>query len=593
MFSFDRNSDSEVFFAVTSVRKAGIFSFLLGLAVTLVGCIPTSCPPGGGAFYETRPDTLDALARDTNDPYIAANMKRALVALVARNAGQGSSLKKAAAIAEAEDFDFQPNFLYVRFLPKGAAERRVLFARDPSLVLFDTPMSYRVDVSPGETGYLDTTLPDSVTPYFAAVPADYSFGTEIAYEIIKPLFLIQPIVSGLDSMDQDSVDPSLKKIAAGVNAKELVEFLDANGLTLQDLETAALELTGNLDEGFHKVAENGLSKRAFWDRWRPKGTLKYRDTQLGDVPVVGVRVTAGYSYYWRSSRTDANGYFSSPERWTYSVKYKAHWDAEDFLLEDHESWYGADLVTEGPTSYQPWNRTFVDENAVYAVIFTAAHDYYYNPIGGLNRPRQNGLFNFALDLQISSQTNGRIAGTHTVVPWLANWIVIWTKGLYPDNVTTYTRPSRTLYGYTIHELAHSAHYAGFQTKYFWVQKDFEWNNYVSNVVQESFAAGIEWWLTNRKYSDYTVTYNAKYTGVIQDLIDDDPSYARTKRFGDGVRGFTIQQIERAVMKSFTMSELKANLKEMYPSGSGPVYQSSEMDALFEFWSTMNPEVDGL
>ncbi len=200
--------------------------------------------------------------------------------------------------------------------------------------------------------------------------------------------------------------------------------------------------------------------------------------------MVGVRVTAGYSYSWRALQTNANGYFVSPERWTYSVKYKAHWDAGDFLMEDDDSWNGADLITDGPTSYSAWNRTFVSEVAAYATIFMVAYNYYFGAIDGLNRPKKNGWLNFALDLQISNKDDGSF-GSHAVVLWLANWVVIRTRDII--NGTSQYRASEDLFATTTPELAHSSHYCSFQTRYSWVPREFEWRNYIGGDIQETYA----------------------------------------------------------------------------------------------------------
>ena len=92
--------------------------------------------------------------------------------------------------------------------------------------------------------------------------------------------------------------------------------------------------------------------------------------------------TAGYRLYWRSAVTNADGYFVNPERWTLSVKYKLHWDADDFVLQEGNRW-GGHHVTEGPTKKSDWNRTLTERDAQYATIFTAAHTYYYKDIDGL------------------------------------------------------------------------------------------------------------------------------------------------------------------------------------------------------------------
>jgi hypothetical protein len=583
MFFF-RDTFKQISVLITRSFVVAVSAFALVIALSLTACFDAdtySQNPGNSKMPEAK--TSVAVA-DSVDPYVASNMKKALVALMKRNAGGGSPLSKPTAVAEAEEFEIKPNYLYVRFLPYGKEQKSQLFRHDSNLVLFDRPMGEGLGEDSDSIGYHDPTLSDSVSPYFATVPVGYSFDPKIKVEVIKSLFLVQPIVSAVEGDAFDGAVGPLEKTAAGASVQALLRFLEENGLTLQDLEAASLELTGHLNSENYGVAPNGLAKRSFWSRWRPSGTLKYKDTHLGDQPVHGVRVTAGYWYYWRSSRTDANGYFVSPERWTYSVKYKAHWDADDFMLQDHEYWLFGDIVSEGPTSKSSWNRTFVGEHANYAIIFTAAYDYYYKPIDGLNRPRQNAWYNTKLDIQVSQKLNTEAGGIHGA--WGVTWIAIWTK--WRDNKgVVLEKSSSHLYGTTIHELAHSSHHASYHTKYFWIPSVVEWNYLVENRLQESFAVGIEWWLSRKKYAGYSPGYNEKYTGLLEDLVDTGVLFSDGLKTGDRVSGFTARQIERAVEASFTLTQLRDKLKSMYPVGSGPVYTSADLDALFQYWLAWN------
>lgn len=86
--------------------------------------------------------------------------------------------------------ELEPNFLYVRFLPYGKQAEYELKTYDDALVLFKHPMDYNDIRKP--VVYVDESLPDSVTPYFAVVPVGYEFGPT-PYEILQELFLTQPL----------------------------------------------------------------------------------------------------------------------------------------------------------------------------------------------------------------------------------------------------------------------------------------------------------------------------------------------------------------------------------------------------------------
>jgi hypothetical protein len=283
-------------------------------------------------------------------------------------------------------------------------------------------------------------------------------------------------------------------------------------------------------------------------------------------------VTAGYSYYWRSSKTNSQGYFASPERWTYSVKYEAHWDADDFLLEDGESWYGADLYTEGPTSYSAWNRTFVGQNARYATIFTAAYNYYYGVIDGLPRPLQNGWLSQSLDLQIYDSQEGPVRGGF-LINWYVSYIDIYT------NTTWGHHNSQTLYATTTHELAHSAHYASFNTRYVWMSREHEFGGAIQSSITESYAVFCSWYLTNKKYPGYiwSTTHYEPYTSIFQDLFDYDNEVGNTESFSDGFGGFSIADINDLVQNSFYWSELRNRAINKYPD------KEAEILYLFNYW----------
>lgn len=137
-------------------------------------------------------------------------------------------------------------------------------------------------------------------------------------------------------------------------------------MSLQEVEWNSLEMTGNLAERLKSYTSErnaGEKPKFAWSLFSSAkklgGTLKFKDDYLGEQPLVGVRVTGGYSYYWREAHTDANGHFSIPEKWSFDIDYEANFDSDEFLLEDGHSIYGEDLEIEKNDKHSDWNETFI------------------------------------------------------------------------------------------------------------------------------------------------------------------------------------------------------------------------------------------
>jgi hypothetical protein len=226
------------------------------------------------------------------------------------------------------------------------------------------------------------------------------------------------------------------------------------------------------------------------------------------------------------------------------------------------------------------------EGAV-AACFAAAWNYYYGDIEGLNRPHQNKLFSVKLDYHILDREFNNIGSAyHTVVPWFEQRITVFLRSSHTHTFC----PSIELFSNTTHETAHNAHYQHFKTRYTWVSRGKEWKDYIDNIVQESFAAGVEWRLMNKRYGtrERYYDYFDNYTGIFEDLFDVNTGYARRAYLGqnlDRVQGLTALQFETAVFESFTFDELRDKIKSKYPSASsaGLSYTVTDIDNLFKYW----------
>jgi hypothetical protein len=526
----------------------------------------------GGVTILTTP-----IVSDTNlDPYSVQNMNKALQQRLLAKGEDNSQNNE-------DTLQLEPNYLYVRFFAKGKQGEAQLKAYDTSLVLFKHPMDYKPIQKP--VVFVDSTLPDTVISYFATVPFNYSFG-ETEYEIIKELFLVEP----LDGEQEHGAHLLTKKKLNTKNA-QTVDILQKMGITLEDVALESLKRTGNLKERLEGDAS--LTKQAYfadsgvaWSlpgkTWKPNGKLQFKDDVLGVQPLVGVRVTGGYSYYWRQAHTNSKGEFSIPERWSYSINYEANFDNPQFLLEDGHSRYKEDLEIEKNGTKSAWNTTFEGNHARWCVVWTAAYNYWHGENGGLKRPRQNTWWNQSLDIWVYHKND---------TDYDADVYDKNSDGEYGYSPVTeriavraHKRTSRSIYTITIHEIAHSSNYWNMETKEAIKPQVLEYYN-LPKILKETYAKGVEWYLTNRRYGGgWRPIYSKDYTGLIEDLVDTDRRFADRAKVGDSVSGFTVPQIESVLFKCTKWSELKNRLKSSYPSDKGGrKYTKSAMDELFTYW----------
>ncbi len=571
----------------------------IALLFILMGCFDTQSPVEQGkndsGIHSNLSGEPEPVSLSENDPYTTQNMQKVLDSLIEHRKSKGP-LSKGALTALEKNFQLSSNYIYVKFIAETDSQAAFIKEMDPDIVVFDKPMDQDVDTM--DKPYKDPSLSESQIALFAAVPVDYKAPNEIQMTIVKELFLIEPILNSVESKYGDGEGTMLAKSSAEIaqhmrpeNAG-LMEILDALGYDLQQFYAVSLYLAGQLNskstfgKGLTKSSVNTLSEAVAWgipSRWRPSGTLKYHDGTLGRaIPVEGVRVTAGYSYYWRSSTTNGNGYFESPERWTYSVKYNAHWDAADFKLEQANWFWSADAKTEGPTQKSAWNRTFTGHDALYAVIFRAAYFYYYGTHDATQKPRRDTWYQPRLDIAVWFEDNGKgnpVGHFVSGQSWLGDQIEVYTvyNGKYMD--------FDYIFGITIHELAHSANFENFHTRHWAASRSAEFSIMHSNV-KESFAMGLEWSLTRKIYPNFQPVYGKNYTGIIQDLMDNDnfsgwyfADNRPKERISEMVTGYTLGQIEEAVMRSFYWSEFRNEMKNRYPSNA----TKGGLDALFSYW----------
>jgi hypothetical protein len=68
--------------------------------------------------------------------------------------------------------------------------------------------------------------------------------------------------------------------------------------------------------------------------------------------------------------------------------------------------------------------------------------------------------------------------------------------------------------------------------------------------------------------------------VVRDLIDNDGIYEKRFVTGENVSGYTIKQIEDALIGAKTFTDWKNNIKNKYNNAT-----ENNLDAVFNYWDT--------
>lgn len=458
------------------------------------------------------------LGKKLENPYTVENMRKAYQNL------SGNSKLKSANINESE---IDVTHLYVRFLPKTDEEYAILL-NDTTLQLFDYPLDYEIEE--GGTYYHDPELPDSgYTWKYCAVEKDYDF-PNLEYEIIEELFLPE-------SMEDETI----------LKSSDTWSFWD-------DLEIEALKITGNLDETESSNLKSTMGRK----KWKPSGTIRMFDDSPGVNRLVALRGVKARAYSWFTTKedlTDNNGYFYINHNFKGHVNYSIKWERNDFELRDKrwgQAYYNGPRLKE-----KAWNLDIYSGlSRMYAIIHRAAHRYYYEAHAGLRTPPKR-------DQMLGRITIGAFDWNYVDPNADCGPIKRWTT--FPEiRIFKPNRSCEQLYSTTIHELAHASH---------WDMGKHSDFNKADLIVCESWARGVQWAITLLEYPGYSgPSYFGDYSGLVEDLVDGISSY-------DKVSGYTMRQIEDALIGQRTWNGWRDNIKNKYTNGT-----ENQVDALFSHWN---------
>lgn len=416
--------------------------------------------------------------------------------------------------------NLQPTHLYLKFSPKNVEQLRLLES-DTSLFFYNYPLDVELIGEGGD--YHDPSLPDSVPTYqYVCAPINYKL-PDVEHEVLDEIYL-----------EEDGVSSSLRS---------------ASAISWESLEEKACLIAGDTA----KPSETRGSK------WYADGYLKYEDTELGVVPLVGVQVRMRYHIATHTNVTNENGYFKSPVKLRSDCKYSIEWKRGDnFKIRPVSGLATADYVIQN--NHSSVNKTFSkSDNATqwyYASIFRGAKFCYYDDIAGLSRPEGS------LEMRASNRDDGTAVGDYST--YGSTEIHIYR---YDSNGRE--RNSMQIYGTTVHELAHSIHCRVVGKSTF---RD------VSKSVKEAWTVGVANYFTYDKYKQFSrIWYDGIYSGLVDDLIDNDARGLWT--CSSYVSGYTLLQVQNALKGAKTWSSFKANIKKIKNNST----ENGKIDQLFAHW----------
>lgn len=480
------------------------------------------------------------LVKKLENPYSVANMRKAYAAM--------SPKTRAAAEINAEDI--VATHLYVKFMPKTEDEEGWLLS-DHTLTLFPYPLDYEI-ANPSE--YVDPSIPEGMPPYYyASVEVGKALPKDVEWEILEELYIP-------DEYDEDD-EPVINTRASYSLDESFIE----------SLVDEALALTGNEDPQTGGMTRGRSS-------WRPAGYITYYDDAAGrTIGLEGVEVKARRWFTTHKGYADAiTGYYSCDGTFKRPANYSFNLERYDFHIKGE----GVKTDFDGPKKTGNWDfgfRRSTNKTEYFgATAFRAAYHYYYKNIGGLRRPPQNSFWRTQMKLKVFNERNDDNNGNFDSARRFLGGNMI--KLYNPDNNTI------QLYSTAIHELAHAAHWRMIVNEPGTNRvRDFHG---AEDKMVESWASGVQWYLTKMVYNTYrgrvySSTY-PNYTNVVIDMLDTETdrttNNGHSAAQGDNVSGYTINQIESALIGCDSWIKWRNKIKNDYNNAT-----ENNLDALFATW----------
>ena len=293
----------------------------------------------------------------------------------------------------------------------------------------------------------------------------------------------------------------------------------------------------------------------------PSGTIMFWDNDTESYKgCMGLYVKAVRGTHSSATSCNADGQFSINDTFSHSFTYQIHFAHTDYMIRRNDS--TSEIVYKYSGYFGSLTKTFGsgDEATFYAKIARAAHLYYYEYIDGLRRPpmaNDSHSARLAIQAQLCSDfiNTGTFSLTNRFILSDRPTVTVYQLDLFGRDIS-----HMEVFGTTIHELTHAAHW----------RVDHNGFDDVALIVKESLARGIEWYLTNKEYPSASFEpqyFRCLYTGIIEDLVDGygttscDDYFEYTssgwsngvlnRTYQDAVTGYSITEVEEAAIQSCT------------------------------------------
>ncbi len=542
------------------IMKKNNFRFL---TVTMIGIQFYSCQNGievTGQPALTLNEKLASkshrkiiLGKKLENPYSVKNMRLALKSLKEK---QKNSSKSYSAKTLNDDLDIQVTDYYVKFWVENYNQKNLLLA--DSLNLSIIPLDLEIEQE-GDYFVDENTEIEEAQWVYTTVVKDYQFHSEINYEKIEDLFLLEES-SPEEEEDDEKEDETTTTTIVGKSA--------ISKKFLYDLEDEALRITDNLEEPKDKQDSiNCLFARK--SKRRPQGYVKVRNTVTGENdPVIGVKVITRRWFKWAKSWTDSQGFYRINRGYKRSVRYTVVFKN----IRGFEIWPSTISISSaryraGKHSKYGHNITF-GTNSVgwrWSTVNNATVKYLdYCTQFGIGKPHSNlrivanGKFGSGaapmlrrtwgwIGFRSNSDLISFFSKITISVPINALWLV--TRFVLPDIIIKANASQGTdgVYSNTFHELAHASHHKKVGSGY--------WIKYINYII------------TYGTYGDGH-GYNSGYAGVsemwsyyisarlIEEEFDDDSFYRFTP-----IDGWILVRINRRIVNEvdYTVQDIFSSL----------------------------------
>jgi hypothetical protein len=471
---------------------------------------------------------------------------------VSRLEGQGLSLLKAV--------NLRASHFYVKFKPADSAQYEQL-QTDKRMTIYPYPLDYEIAVRGNR--YHDPSLPKgTITYHYAAVKSDYVFDPKIPYEVISVLYIPEE-------------DTSLK-------SKTSEAYVD-------QLLNQAYKQTGNFQDTIVAIKANSPQAS-----YHPGGKIQVWDTRLQQyIGLEGVDMRARRWFTTHHARTDFWGNYQMEDTFKNPCNYSLWFNQEDFVVREHL--IGLTAWIDGPKQKANWNVDIANGyDRFVSHVFRGAYRYHYGFIDGLNRPQQ---FFGGRTIYIAKDEAKNWQGINLIV------LPIIKISRYRDANIEYN--SDEIFSTTIHETTHNTHFMN--------QSSIVSYLLITAEIRESWAIGVEWWLTKLEYKNtrgianygdwnygidvgfpnryayqfWNLNQDQSNTSLFINLIDDYNEFnqlfsgiLKVGTVNDQVSGYILADIEAQVLHdTYWLNNLSNKLKLNKPNG----VTDAQIDELLSYY----------